>query len=125
MSDSNIIKDSLAELSDNFKNCRKIWTALGDETRQHIILVMLKMPIRGTRVVEIAEKANLSRPAISHHMQILKEAGVVCSYKVRTRIYYYLSPDNESIDAIIRLCNNIKKMKAATSERGSAIPLQG
>lgn len=63
-------------LADNFASCSKILTAIGDETRQHLILEMLKMGnCRGLRVCEVTEKTSLSRPAVSHHLQILKMPG--------------------------------------------------
>ena len=48
----------------------------------------------GSRVVDIAEKTNLSRPAVSHHMQILKDAGIVKTRKEGTYVYYYLCNKN-------------------------------
>lgn len=42
---------------------------------QEDILEMMKMgDCRGVRVNEITQKTHLSRPAVSHHLQILKEA---------------------------------------------------
>jgi Bacterial regulatory protein, arsR family. len=56
-------------------------TALGDPSRQHIILEMMQMnDCNGSRVIEITEKTDLSRPAVSHHLQILKDAGIVPIY---------------------------------------------
>ena len=43
---------------------------------------------------EIAERAHLTRPSVSHHLQILKEAGIVDMRKEGTKTYYYISADN-------------------------------
>lgn len=52
--------------------------------RQHLILVMMQSgDCNGLRVNDIAAKTRLSRPAVSHHLQILKDAGIV---KMRTTI---------------------------------------
>ena len=67
----------IEELAMNFEACHKTLSAMGDETRQHIILEMMRMDYHGSRVPDITEKTNLSRPAVSHHLQILKDAGVV------------------------------------------------
>ena len=48
----------------------------------------------GIRVNEIAERAHLTRPSVSHHLQILKEAGIVDMRKEGTKNYYYISADN-------------------------------
>ncbi|MDO5377692.1 MAG: metalloregulator ArsR/SmtB family transcription factor [Clostridia bacterium] len=60
-----------------FQECQRLLTALGDETRQYLVCILLKGDCRGSRVIEMAQQTNLSRPAISHHMQILKESGIV------------------------------------------------
>ena len=64
-------------LQEEFLACRKLFTALGDETRQELLCALLAGPCQGSRGVELAEKIHLSRPAVSHHLQILKEAGIV------------------------------------------------
>ncbi len=72
-----LFEKEVDKLAADFADCRKVLTAIGDETRQHIILEMLKMSdCSGVRVGEITERTNLSRPAVSHHLQILKEAGI-------------------------------------------------
>ena len=75
--------EDAARLERKFKSCQKVLTALGDPTRQHLICIMLQQKCSGERVIELARKTNLSRPAISQHMRILKEAGIVKSRKER------------------------------------------
>ena len=98
----------------HFEACHKTLSAVGDETRQHIILEMMRMDYRGSRVPDITERTNLSRPAVSHHLQILKDAGIVKMRKEGTMTYYYLDPDMESFtrlsDALlqaVRICENL------------------
>ena len=74
-----------------FQQCRKTFSALGDENRQYLLCIMLGGKCGGSRVTELAERTHLSRPAVSHHMQILKSAGIVKSRKEGTCIYYYIS----------------------------------
>jgi len=64
-------------LANEFLECRKVIIALGDETRQGIIMTLLTSDKVGLRVGEITEKTHLSRPAVSHHIQILKDAGII------------------------------------------------
>ena len=88
--------DLLKEIEDlamNFEACRKTLSAMGDETRQHIILEMMRMDYHGSRVPDITDRTNLSRPAVSHHLQILKDARIVKMRKEGTMTYYYLDPD--------------------------------
>lgn len=76
-------KDDIACLAEEFAACRSILQAMGDETRQHILLEMMQMrQCGGVRVGAITQRTHLSRPAVSHHLRILKEAGVL---KVRRK----------------------------------------
>ena len=107
------IQEQVAVLAMEFSSCTKILTALGDETRQHLILEMMRFGnCSGVRVCEITEKTNLSRPAVSHHLQILKNAGIVKMRKEGTKNYYYFDPEMESFEkliAVLQLAMNISK----------------
>ena len=102
--------EDIERLKAEFKACSKIMTALGDETRQHLLLIMISGQCGGSRVVDIAAKTNLSRPAVSHQMQVLKEAGIVKSRKEGTYVFYYLEPDLGDIDNMISLFGDMKKI---------------
>lgn len=86
-------KERLQRITDGFLECSHAFTAIGDETRQLILLVLLESDFTGIRVGEIAEKAHLTRPSVSHHLQILKEAGIAAMRREGTKNYYYLSAD--------------------------------
>ncbi|MTI96472.1 MAG: winged helix-turn-helix transcriptional regulator [Firmicutes bacterium] len=59
--------------------------ALADETRIQI----LELLAGGEKnVQEIAAQFSISRPTISHHLQIMKMAGILKSRKVGKEIYY-------------------------------------
>ncbi|MEC0240121.1 metalloregulator ArsR/SmtB family transcription factor [Paenibacillus dokdonensis] len=78
-------------ISVEFKNNQKVLTAIGNETRQAILITLLRGPQNpGMRVGEIRLKTYLSRPAISHHLKILKEAQIVSVHKEGTINYYRL-----------------------------------
>ena len=90
------------KLASEFEQCQKILVALGDENRQHMILEMMKMGnCSGVRVNEITEKTHLSRPAVSHHLQILKDAGILKMRREATKNYYYFDPDMKSFELLI------------------------
>lgn len=105
----NTLQD-IEQLRSEFQSCQKIFTALGDENRQRLLCIMLGSDCRGSRVVDIAEKTNLSRPAVSHHMQILKSAGIVKTRKEGTFLYYYLDPDDKEIERVIALFSDIRRI---------------
>lgn len=49
-------EERIAEITQGFEACRNAFTAIGDETRQLILLVLLQSDLSGIRVGEIAEK---------------------------------------------------------------------
>lgn len=90
---ANECENNLNKIIEGFQECRHAFTAIGDQTRQLILLVLLESDLSGIRVGEIARKAHLTRPSVSHHLKILKEAGIVAMREEGTRNYYYLSAD--------------------------------
>lgn len=63
--------------------------ALGDATRMAIFQKLSHGPIA---VNELARLMPVSRPAVSQHLRILKDAGLVTDSKAGTRRYYRLNP---------------------------------
>lgn len=89
-------------LAGRFAACTKMLSAIGDETRQHLILEMMQIgKCSGVRVGEITQKTNLSRPAVSHHLKIMKEAGIVKVRREGTKNFYYFDPGTETLGQLI------------------------
>ena len=63
--------------------------ALGDPTRRAIFERLAKGP---TPVGEIARDLPVSRPAVSQHLKVLKQAGLVIDRAEGTRRLYQLDP---------------------------------
>src|SRR3990167_11218086 len=63
----------------------KVFIALGDEHRQRILLTFEK----GERLTvgQISEVSTLSRPAVSHHLKILRQAGILEAEKTGKEVY--------------------------------------
>ncbi|MCB7303714.1 metalloregulator ArsR/SmtB family transcription factor [Bariatricus massiliensis] len=97
----------LNKIREGFEECRDAFTAIGDETRQLILLVLLEGDLSGIRVGEIARKTHLTRPSVSHHLQILKGAGIVNMRKEGTKNYYYVSLDKTQWKSMVDLINLI------------------
>lgn len=112
----NTIED-LMRLEAEFRACQKVLTAVGDEMRCQLLVIMMQGECSGSRVADIAEKTSLSRPAVSHHMQILKDAGIVKSRKEGTCIYYYLDPEAGEIDKLIRMLEDVKAFMKNVPDR--------
>ncbi len=78
------------EINDDFIACGDFYSAIGNETRQAIVVSLMKAGPQGVRVGELTKDCHLSRPAVSHHLKILKDAGVAHIRKEGTMNYYYL-----------------------------------
>ncbi|PWT76760.1 MAG: transcriptional regulator [Chloroflexi bacterium] len=66
----------------------RLFTGLGDPMRLEIVFLLGEH--ERLNVGEIAAYFQLSRPAISHHLKVLKEARVLKSQKRATEVYYWL-----------------------------------
>ena len=64
------------------------WDALGDGTRREIVLRLAQGP---QAVGELAAQLPVSRPAVSQHLRVLKDAGLVAEHAVGTRRIYRLN----------------------------------
>jgi DNA-binding transcriptional ArsR family regulator len=66
------------------------WTALGDPTRRTIFERLAEQP---RAVGELAGELPVSRPAVSQHLKVLKNAGLVVDRPAGNRRIYQLDPD--------------------------------
>jgi DNA-binding transcriptional ArsR family regulator len=70
-------------------NGADMMTALGDPTRQAILDRLSDGP---RPVGELAAELPVSRPAVSQHLKVLKDAGLVVDRQAGTRRIYSLNP---------------------------------
>ena len=70
-----------------WRRVARIFVALGDPHRQRILLMFE----RGERlnVGEIVAASTLSRTAVSHHLRVLRDAGVLKSEKTGREVYFW------------------------------------
>ena len=62
---------------------------MGDHTRRAILARLAERPCA---VGELAEQLPVSRPAVSQHLKVLKETGLVSDETLGTRRIYWLNP---------------------------------
>ena len=65
-------------------------SALGDATRRAIFELLAEGP---RPVGELARQLPVTRPAVSQHLKVLKEAGLVIDRQEGTRRLYQLNPE--------------------------------
>lgn len=90
-----------------FRDCIPIFTALGDVNRQDIILLLAEQ--EPLNVNQIAEQIDLSRPAISHHLKILRDIGLVSVSRKGTENNYSLALD----DALVQIKQLVETVEKA------------
>lgn len=66
------------------------WDALGDRTRRAIFVRLAETP---SAVGELAREFPVSRPAVSQHLKVLKEAGLVVHQSAGSRRIYRVNAD--------------------------------
>jgi ArsR family transcriptional regulator len=74
-----------------WRDIAKVFVAMGDTHRQRILLTF----DRGERlnVGQIADVSTLSRSAVSHHLKIMREAGVLGSEKIGKEVWFWVERD--------------------------------
>jgi ArsR family transcriptional regulator len=81
------------------RSLAKIFKALGDETRLEIVRMLVD---KERCVCAFLTSFPMSQPAISNHLRVLREAGVVIDSREGRWIFYRLNP--EAMSAITAFC---------------------
>lgn len=66
-----------------------IFVAMGDPQRQRLLLAF--EPGERLTVSQLCAASPLSRPTVSHHLQILRQSGVLGSEKIGREIYFWVN----------------------------------
>ena len=83
-----------------------LFKALNDPTRREILELLKDKDLTAG---EIADKFSISKPSISHHLDLLRQAGLVVSGKEGQFIYYSLS--TTVMDEILKWIMQFKDQK--------------
>lgn len=78
----------IIEIHEGSERVNDVWSALSDGTRREI-LTMLRD--RDMTAGEIADRFELSKATVSHHLSILKQAGLITGEKKAQTITYRLN----------------------------------
>jgi DNA-binding transcriptional ArsR family regulator len=94
-----------------FHKTEPLFVALGDPNRQQIVVQLLQT--HKLSVNAITDATPLSRPAVSHHLKILAQAGLVSVERNGTQRLYHLSDESitqvdllEELATALRECTN-------------------
>ena len=72
-----------------WRTISKVYSALGDEHRQRILLAF--EPGERLNIGQVVEVSTLGRTAVSHHLRILREAGVLQSRQEGREVYFWIN----------------------------------
>ncbi|MDF2381194.1 winged helix-turn-helix transcriptional regulator [Nostoc ellipsosporum NOK] len=82
----------------------QLFKALNDPIRRQILDLLRKKDLTAG---EIAGQFDISKPSISHHLEILRQAGLVSSLKEGQYIYYSLN--TSVLDDVLKWIISLKK----------------
>jgi ArsR family transcriptional regulator len=71
----------------------RVQRALGDEVRLRILQLLPRTPVNCEslyNVNELSDELKIPQPTVSHHLKILRQAGLIRFTKKCNSVYYYL-----------------------------------
>ncbi len=115
-----IDKSEIKRTLKTFNACAPFFIAMSDEYRQQLIMDIAEAGKNGINVSNLSAKSKLSRPAISHHLKVLKDAGLIKPLKIGTQIFYQLNlMDNFKI--ISELISSMENILSKISESENTV----
>ncbi|MFC6181034.1 ArsR/SmtB family transcription factor [Lactiplantibacillus daowaiensis] len=104
--------EPLTKLKHEFTASSDFLVALGDHKRQAIIVALLDPAAvkNGLQVTDLISVTKLSRPAVSHHLKILKDAQLVDYQRIGTKNFYYLTHQTKAIDKLKTLLDHVTEL---------------
>jgi len=88
--DPSALDPEVRTLGDHLALSRDLLIALADPMRQDLVQILARAELN---VGDIAERVTLSRPTVSHHLNILRRAGLVRVRKQGREMYYRLNKE--------------------------------
>ncbi len=78
------MKPWVREMADVFK-------ALGDPTRLRIIRLLVTNPSDTLNVSDLADRLGMTQPAVSQHIKVLKNVGILVPNKQGYHVFYHVN----------------------------------
>lgn len=78
--------------SDRAGDLARMFKALGDPVRLRLLSMVASQPAGEVCVCELSPAFDLSQPTISHHLKVLREAGLLECERRGTWVYYWVVP---------------------------------
>ncbi len=96
----------ITDIPQAFKNTAEIFVALGDEHRQRILLAFEKG--EKLNILQIVSTTTLSRTAVTHHLKVLHQAGVLHSEKIGKEVFFWINREivANALQQVLHYINN-------------------
>lgn len=79
-----------------------VFKALANPVRLQIVSLVAASGEGQVSAGQIVERFSLSQPTISHHLRVLREAGILTTFKTSTFVYYRFAPQlRETVSAVL------------------------
>ena len=101
-------RNYLRAIPREWRNISRVFGALGDEHRQRILLTF--EPGERLNVGQIVEVSTLSRTTVSHHLKVLREAGILRSEKIGKEVWFWL--DKASLVGALEAVTHYLRVRA-------------
>ncbi len=101
---------SIRHIAKTLATCTPVFQALGEPARQQIIVMLAETD--EMNVTEITGRMALSRPAVSHHLKVLRDANLVSARRAGTENLYALA----MADALVLLARLVANVQACDPE---------
>ncbi len=88
MQQTSLTKDDIENMYTAFKEEIPLFMAFSDNERLRLFLHIMQNGTHGISVKEVSSLSHLSRPAVSHHLKVLKDSGLISARKEGTKIFY-------------------------------------
>ena len=79
------------ELPQAWESIAAVFVAMGDPQRQRLLLAF--EPGERLTAGQLSEASPLNRTTVSHHLKILRQAGVLSSEKIGKEVFYWVNRD--------------------------------
>ncbi|WP_157641826.1 ArsR/SmtB family transcription factor [Burkholderia ubonensis] len=79
------------QLPQEWESISAIFVAMGDPQRQRLLLAF--GPGERLTAGQLSEASPLNRTTVSHHLKILRQAGVLSSEKIGKEVFYWVNRD--------------------------------
>ncbi|MCR5290118.1 MAG: ArsR family transcriptional regulator [Treponema sp.] len=106
-----------------FESLSPFFVALGDKVRQKIMMDVACGADVGVNVTYLTRKARLSRPAVSYHIRILRECGLIKPVKYGTQVFYKMNiAENFSqITDFVKMIETLIELKKEVDKKREAV----